>query len=186
MNNDGLLRPALIGGVLLGILSAVPILNLGNCLCCAWVIGGGMLAANLYIKASPEAVKLGTGVTLGVLTGGIGGAVATLFGIPFQMLLRGFVARFDQEIQRTITEQMTLSPEVRQMLTQMLASSGNLTVLAIFLTGFLNVIIYALIAMIGGVLGVALFEKRKIETHESLYQPPPPSAPPPGEPPELP
>jgi len=186
MNDDLMLKPALIGGVLLGILSAVPVVNLGNCLCCAWVIGGGMLAANLYIKSSPDPVRLGSGVSLGLMTGAIGGVVATLFGIPFQILLRGVVSRFDQEIQRAVSEQMNLPPEVKETLTAILAGGGNLNLFTIVIGGIMNLIIYSLIAMIGGVLGVALFEKRRIEPPAPYQRPRPPAPPPPAEPPSEP
>ena len=39
-----IVTPALIGGVFLGITSALPILHYINCACCALVIGGGILA----------------------------------------------------------------------------------------------------------------------------------------------
>src|SRR5512137_1271769 len=89
MNKDSFLKSALIGGVALGVLSALPVLGAVNCLCCAWVIGGGMLAAHLYVKDSPTPVTLGTGVLLGLLAGVVGAVVDTLFTIPLHMALRG-------------------------------------------------------------------------------------------------
>ena len=35
------LQPALYGGLFIGVLSALPLINIGNC-CCLWVIGGGV------------------------------------------------------------------------------------------------------------------------------------------------
>jgi len=69
MNKDSFLKSALIGGVALGVLSALPVLGAVNCLCCAWVIGGGMFAAHLYVKEAQLPVTLGTGVLLGLLAG---------------------------------------------------------------------------------------------------------------------
>ena len=34
-------QPALLGGVVIGTLSALPVISMGNCLCCLWVILGG-------------------------------------------------------------------------------------------------------------------------------------------------
>ena len=34
------LQPALLGGVTIGVLSALPVINLANC-CCAWILFGG-------------------------------------------------------------------------------------------------------------------------------------------------
>src|SRR2546423_15711672 len=69
------MKPALIGGVVLGILSAIPFVNLPNLCCCAWAIAGGILAAHLYIKASPAPVRPGDGAVLGVLAGGVGAGI---------------------------------------------------------------------------------------------------------------
>ena len=38
------LQPALLGGVVIGVLSALPVINVANC-CCAWILFGGALAA---------------------------------------------------------------------------------------------------------------------------------------------
>ena len=43
------LQPALYGGLLLGVLSALPIISLGNCACCLWVLAGGAMAAYLLL-----------------------------------------------------------------------------------------------------------------------------------------
>jgi hypothetical protein len=41
------LQPALWGGLFIGVLSALPLVNLENCCCCLWVLCGGALAAYL-------------------------------------------------------------------------------------------------------------------------------------------
>ena len=38
------LRPALIGGALIGIISAIPVINWINCFCCAGIMLGGAVA----------------------------------------------------------------------------------------------------------------------------------------------
>ena len=51
--SPSLLKAALIGGVVAGIVAAVPLLgDLLYCLCCLPVVGGGFLAAFLYSKDS--------------------------------------------------------------------------------------------------------------------------------------
>jgi hypothetical protein len=49
------LQPALFGGLFIGVLSALPIINIANC-CCLWVIGGGVLATYL-MQLSPTLKK---------------------------------------------------------------------------------------------------------------------------------
>ena len=50
--------PALIGGRVAGVLSAIPFIN---CLCCLWIIGGAMLAAHLLAKDSVVPLNAGDG-----------------------------------------------------------------------------------------------------------------------------
>ena len=55
------LRSAIVGGVVIGLLSGIPYVRLGNVICCLWVIVGGALASYLYIKKSPAPVNIGEG-----------------------------------------------------------------------------------------------------------------------------
>jgi len=182
MNQNPMLKPALIGGVLLGILSAVPPVNLLNCACCAWVIGGGMLAANLYIKNSPAVVTLGTGCLLGMFTGAIGAVVSTLFSIPIQILMSKVLAGYAEEMRQRLGSLPSLPSAWRDFISSM-PITGSLNILSVMLNGFFSLIVYSLMAMLGGMLGVAIFEKRKAEPPPPVYQtpinlPPPPPAPP--------
>jgi hypothetical protein len=72
-------KPALLGGLIVGLLSAIPILN--YC-CCVWAIGGGGLASYLYIKSSPTRVNTGDGAMLGGLAGLIGAVLYLIVGVP--------------------------------------------------------------------------------------------------------
>ncbi|MCP4654364.1 MAG: hypothetical protein GY856_02985, partial [bacterium] len=85
------LQPALIGGAALGVASAIPFLNCLNCACCALVIGGGFLAAYLYLKDCPPApeARYGDAATLGLLAGVFGAVVGTLLSIPFRLFFSG-------------------------------------------------------------------------------------------------
>src|SRR6266850_783593 len=78
------LKPALLGGLIMGVLSAIPIIY--YC-CCIWSIGGGALAAYLYIKSSPTPVKMGDGAMVGGLAGGVGALIYLVVGLPILILL---------------------------------------------------------------------------------------------------
>ncbi len=64
-----MLQPAAIGGVVFGVLSGIPVISLLNCACCAYAIGGGMLAAHLYFKDLPAVAQQSYGE--GAMVGGI-------------------------------------------------------------------------------------------------------------------
>lgn len=176
MNQEGMFKPALIGGVLLGILSALPFVNLVNCFCCAWVIAGGVLAAHLYVRNAPTIVTLGQGIVLGLLTGVIGAVVDLIFSIPLRFMLAGVGAGFVQQI---IDQIPNLPPEAKDRMRAAFAS-GTIGIASFVFSAFFTLVIYALIGMLGGAIGVALFEKRKPQAAAEVYQPPTAPPPPPS------
>jgi hypothetical protein len=145
MNNK--LKPALLGGLIVGVLSAIPFIN--YC-CCIWSIGGGALAAYLYIKSSPVPVSMGDGAMTGALAGVVGGIIYLILGLPIAILF-GMAAMTDQ-LNRSGVQ---------------LPFSG---VLLMVVAGIVGAIILALLATLGGVIGTAIFEKRK---GDGLAPPPP-------------
>lgn len=145
MNNK--LKPALLGGLVVGLLSAIPFIN--YC-CCIWGIGGGVLAAYLYIKSSPTPVSTGDGAMVGGLAGVVGGIIYLVIGLPIAILF-GMAA---------MTEQLTRSGVE-------LPFSG---VLLMIVAGIVGAIFLAVLATLGGIIGVAIFEKRK---GDGLAAPPP-------------
>jgi hypothetical protein len=162
MNEERMLKPALIGGILLGILSSLPYIS---CCCCVWVIGGGVLAAYVYVRESATPVTLGRGVGLGLFSGIIGAIVSALFQIPKYLINKtGLV----DQIRRVIDQTPNVPAETRQMVSSLLAREGMIALFIVFYL-VLMVISYCILAMLGGAIGVALFEKR---THDSGPQTP--------------
>jgi hypothetical protein len=178
MNEERLFKPALTGGVLLGILSSLPLVN---CLCCVWVIAGGILAAHLYVRQSSVSVTLGRGVSLGLLTGFIGALVIALFSIPLQMLVSPGSGLVEQ-MRQSIHQFPNVPPETRRMFEDLSAHAGIIYAFGfIFMLGFC-----CLFGMAGGAIGVAIFEKRRpggsdappsYHPPEVLPPPPPPAGP---------
>ena len=181
MNQESLLKSALIGGVALGVLSALPVISAVNCLCCAWVVAGGVLAAYLQVKNSAAAVSLGTGVLLGLITGVIGAVVDTLFSIPLTMAMSGIGMGFAEQMRQMVEEVPSMPPEARETLRSLAAGGVGVGSALFILAAFFKLFLYAVMAMIGGALGVALFEKRKPGAPgvPAAYQPPSGSIPPP-------
>jgi len=161
MSQAGMFKPALAGGVALGVLSALPVIGAFNCICCAWAVAGGLFAAYLCVKDSPVAVTLGGGAGLGLLAGAIGAVVNLLFSLPLQFLLnRDGDAEVSQFLQGMLANAKDVPPEVRQAVED-LASRGDLGTMTLVF-GFLgNLVLFPLFGMVGGAIGVAVFEKRK-------------------------
>jgi hypothetical protein len=183
MNEEGMLKPALIGGILLGVLSSLPVVK---CCCCAWIIGGGVLAAYVYIRETRSRVTLGRGVLLGLLTGAFGSIINILFELPKLLISKVPIA---DQFGKAIEQVPNLPAETKQMVSAMMAKEGMMAFL--FVSSFICIFVgYCLLAMLGGAIGVALFEKRApvSETQDAQrYEPPanlppPPPPPPPSEP----
>ena len=138
MNNK--LKPALLGGLIVGVLSAIPIIN--YC-CCIWSIGGGVLAGFLYIKSSPTPVTVGDGAMVGGLAGVVGGIIYLILGLPIAIFF-GMAAMQDQLTRSGVD----------------LPISG---VLLMIVAGIVCAVLLAVLATLGGLLAVPIFEKRKGE-----------------------
>lgn len=142
------IKPALLGGLVVGILSVIPFVS---ACCCIWAILGGMLASFLYIKSSPVPVSTGDGAINGALAGVFGSLIYLLIALPISLIFG--VAQMEESIRRTGVE-------------------VPLTGIALaFIVAFMVVIGLMIFSTIGGLIGVPIFEKRK----ESTPPPPPQS-----------
>jgi hypothetical protein len=181
MNSKSMLKPGIIGGILLGVLSALPV---ANCGCCIWMIGGGVLAAYLYVKESPAMVTLGQGVLLGLLAGIIGTIVLALFQIPLLILSSEGSNAIVQQVQSIMDQLPGITAESREEFMQLTSKEGFVAFMYVS-SLIVQLLSSCILAMLGGALGVAIFEKRK--NREPVQGPPadePPSSlpPPPSNP----
>ena len=179
-NKPNKLQPALIGGVALGVASAIPILNCLNCACCALAIGGGFLSAFLYLKDQPASSEApyGDGALLGLMAGAIGAVVTSVVSIPFQLLQSsiGFQPDFS-ELEEQLSE---LPPEMADFFRTMLegASAGGFSIVAIIMMFFAYLVAFVIFAMVGAIIGVALLHKQgggtAVQPASTFGAPPPP------------
>ena len=103
-------QPALWGGLFIGVLSALPFVNLGNCCCCLWVILGGVLATYLRQQNTPFQLQASEGALLGLVAGAIGGVIGQVLSIPLEMMMGPLQQEF---IQRMLENNPDLPSEVR-------------------------------------------------------------------------
>jgi hypothetical protein len=147
------LQPAIFGGLLMGVLSALPIVQFGNVCCCLWVICGGVLAAYLMQQGHPYAITIADGALVGLLAGAFGGILTVVLSVPIQMMMAPLQQRF---LERFLEGAADLPIETRDLIGQ-LSSPANPIVLAIRLV--FAVIIGMVFSLIGGIIGAAIFKK---------------------------
>jgi hypothetical protein len=143
------LKSALLGGLIVGLLSAIPIVN--YC-CCIWGIGGGAVAGLIYIKGSPTRVLTGDGAIVGALAGVVGALIYLIISLPIAFFFGA--AAMEQQLSQ-------LSKSGIQV-----PLSGTLLLVVGTLIGSICLII---LSTVGGLLAIPIFEKRK-----DAVPPPPP------------
>ena len=158
-------QPALLGGVVVGTLSALPVISMGNCACCLWVVLGGMVATYLLQQAQSAPVEAVDGAVTGLLAGLVGAVVGSLLAIPIQMLM----GSMQGDLLRRVLDQSgnDMPPQMRDTL-QSLTRGGVGG--ALLVAGFLmSLIVNAIFGALGGLLGTVLFKP--------AVPPPPPPVP---------
>jgi ABC-type phosphate transport system permease subunit len=147
------LQPALLGGVTIGVLSALPVINLANC-CCAWILFGGALSAYLMQQSHPEPIQAGDGAIAGLLAGIIGAFVWVIVSVPISMMM----APFQSEMAgRMLRDAADMAPELRGLLEGM--SGAPAIGLGLILGFFVMLVVSSLFGMLGGLFGALMFRK---------------------------
>ena len=161
------LQPALLGGLVLGLGSVIPIVSYGNLCCCGWGIVGGALAAYLLIRRSPVLpISKGDGASAGAQAGVAGSLIYLIIGVPLSLLQwNSLIAQLEQRSD-TLPDAAT-----REMMTQIVATVRDHPVLIALAVWLIFAIVGIGVSALGGLIGVAIFEKRKGQQY-------PPEAPP--------
>jgi hypothetical protein len=152
-------QPALAGGLFLGLLSSLPLIALGNCACCMWVLAGGGIGTYLLTRQRPiERITFGDGAFVGVLSGFFGAIVATVISIPIKLLSANYIASQQDAIEKAMQQFGEMDETTRSLIMRLLSPEiSGFTLLFTFVS---NLIIYALFAMVGGILTVAILNRR--------------------------
>jgi hypothetical protein len=161
------LQPALLGGVAIGVLSALPVINIVNLCCCAWVVAGGALASHLMQQNHPAPINAGDGAIVGLLAGAIGAIVGTVLSVPIAMMMGPFQV---QMMERILQGAQDMPTELRSIFEQMQGGMGGAAAMGIglVLSLFFSLFFYSIFGLFGGLLGALLFRK-------DAPPPPPPS-----------
>jgi hypothetical protein len=145
-------QPALLGGLFIGVLSSLPVLNLANC-CCLWVITGGMLAVYLEQQNTPAPIETSAAALSGLIAGAIGGLISSLAGLFMFRMIGGGDPQ--QAVEQAMQNIPNLPPETAEWV-QSLMQGPTMAILSLAVT----VPLYAVFGMLGALLGTAFFRKK--------------------------
>lgn len=163
------LKPALFGGLIIGLISGIPFLNFINCFCCAGVLFGGFMSVYFY---KDQLAPGGPGVTssdslqLGALAGAIGAVIGTIVSAAILFTVgnvagQAFVTMLDSA---GILEKMP--PEAVSQMERGMAEGGLSAV-----TVIMSLVVDSLFGLLGGLIGYSVFKQK-------TPQVPPPMMPP--------
>jgi hypothetical protein len=136
----------------MGVLTALPIIGLGNCACCLWVVGGGALAAYLLQQDTAAPISLADGALVGLLAGVFGAVVILVLSIPLMLLVEPI---FRQFVTGVLERMENVPPEIRD-----LAMNRGFTVIRIVGQFIFWLVIGSIFSTIGGLIGAAIFQKK--------------------------
>ena len=153
----------LVGALVMGVLSALPLISVGNLCCCLWVISGGVAAAYVLQLGQAEPITPADGAFVGFLAGLAGAVVYLVISLPVEVV----IGPMERDMMRRMLEGMGGVENFRSY-----ADRADLvgTPIRVFLGFVMMLFVGAVFSTVGGVIGALMFKK-----------PPIPVAPGPGE-----
>ena len=160
-----MIQAPLLGGLFIGILSALPVISWGNC-CCLWIVSGGALAAYLDQQNDQRPTTIGRGAFNGFLAGIIGALVWLVVSIALDIVLAPIRERFAQELIRIARD---MPPDAREAL----ESFGTASPAGYAFNFFLLLCAGGIFSTLGGMLGATFFRNDVPPALGGPIEPPP-------------
>jgi hypothetical protein len=157
------LQSALLGGLFIGVLSALPVVSIGNLCCCLWLVTGGVLSAWLAQQRQVFPLSPMDGAAVGALAGIIGAFVYLLVAWPVTLAMGPML---DDWVERALEGAGDVP--WRDVFERYRGAGTGVASVAIGF--FLQLVLGLVFPTLGGLLGAVLFQK-------PLPPPPPPPLP---------
>jgi hypothetical protein len=150
-----LLKPAFLGGIALGVLSALPLVN---CCCLLWLGGGGMLAVYLLRQEFWGEITPSLGAKVGFLTGMIGALFWQILELPISYITS------PQRIQQIqdLLQNRNIPSELLERVLSLMGDPFNPFVLVIGIV--FKAVACGILTTLGGILGSSLWSKPRTPT----------------------
>jgi len=145
-------QPALLGGLFIGVLSALPYIGGFNACCCLWVVVGGGLTTYLLQQNDPQPIDTSVAALGGLIAGAVGGVITSVWSA----VRMAFGGDAEREAMRQIMDSMRDLPPEAADLAERLFNSPALALLG----GAVTVPVFAIFGLLGALLGVAFFRKK--------------------------
>jgi len=142
--------PALIGGALMGVVSAIPFIN---CLCCLWAVAGAIFSFYLLNQKTTFPLKSSDGLLVGALAGICGGLINALLEIPLSPVYIRIGQRYINSVSKFMEE---LPPGLEELLQ---TNYQGFDLPSVLISLLFSSLFFAFFGAIGGLVGYSLFKK---------------------------
>ena len=153
-------QPAFLGGLFIGVLSALPAIQWGNCCCCLWVITGGLLTTYLLQNRTERPIETTEALVAGLLAGLIGGVLAAMIDLALAPFVGDLRRRMLETFLTRVRELPNVPPESRTQIDEMLRQPMEVSLGQRLFQSAIFVPVASVMAMLGALLGVAFFRKK--------------------------
>lgn len=152
-------QATLVGGLVVGVLSALPVVSAGNLCCCLWVVGGGMVASLIAQQGQSEPLSRSDGAVLGLLAGLSGACIYLVLSIPITLVM----APLERALVLRLVDAGNLPPQFRDYVAGYGRGAIRLVLNFIFM-----LIAGAVFSSVGGVLGTVVARRRRPMAPEAV------------------
>lgn len=146
-----MLYAALLGGLFVGVLSALPFVKVANC-CCLWIFSGGLLAAWVLQQNEDQPIGGGRGALVGCLAGVIGAFVWLVVAVAIEPIVGPLELRMLESMAPNAAD---LPPQVQEMLDSMSDSGSAVLRFTFEFVG--QLFTGAMFSTLGGFIGSSIF-----------------------------
>jgi hypothetical protein len=163
----GKYRATLIGGLVIGLVTGLPLINILNrCCCCGIVLLCGMASLYIYKQEFTDEMaplESSDALILGILAG-IAGA---FIGTAVLVLSRFIFGPVDEKLLQRVQEQGSLTPEMSDFVSDKLIKTleksieDGVNIGDILSELLFGIILYPIFSMLGGLIGFGIFGKKK-------------------------
>ncbi len=170
--------PALYGGIIMGVISGVPFLNIINCFCCAGILLGGFLSVFFYkneLTQEMSPLTSSDALQIGVLAGLFGAFVGTMINGVLLFSIGNVTGEIVADAVRNLVESLGVSSQLPPGTLEQLEGVKNrdFSMLTVVFTFFQSIIIDPLFGLLGGLIGYSVFKpKPSMMNDPPTYRPP--------------
>ena len=143
----------------MGVLSALPLVNVGNACCCLWVVSGGVVAAYVFQQNQQTPITPGDAALVGLLAGLLGAVIQVAISLPLDLVVGPM---YRELAQRAVEMAGDMPPNIRDMLDR-ISRRESMGALFLIVSHVVSLMVWcflgAIFSTIGGLIGGMVFKK---------------------------